>query len=748
MRTFKSVCWIIGILFVVTMLQGAGLPSAGNPLNWGEQYNEFLLVEHEADGFHRSFTGPIGIGTVLAVTDLEISSATDGEKLLLHTFDSTTGKYTGMLFKVSANTADEFQKGGVLFERTGLGGVGKLHLAVNNVGDASNVDLSDVKVTINEIGRMGIGTTDPDKLLHVAGSAVIDGDLIARGPWSDVVAYGASGDGSDDSTPFANAVAASGDQHVRVPSPPSSYLINAWPTIPTDSHVTWLHDYWSDADPILEVDGTTGGWFADWDLFSARKLIVQTDEDLTSIGGESFRDAYFIQMQDVDDTDYTLIGQNVTHALRVYTTGRYESAAWQDQYKDLVGALFVAQGNISWDARGVSGLTAEAIQMGLGICSNEFAALNPSAANGGLAQSVSMAAGQFIIKNQYAAEDPSHISRGILINSIGESVTAAVYIASTVQDGFNSRFKHAIYMPDAEITSDGSAIIMPASQANDTGTVIQYDPDDYSDFQRSNNKFRWIVGGTPILTVDGDGVVVDGTIGTTGTISGGADIAATGLLSGANISTGGFVSATGAVSGGSVASGGTLSATGNFSINTNKFTIDATTGGAIIAGTLTVGGESTYNGNMLLGPNVDLVGSGTSGISLNTNKFTVDGVTGDTVIAGTLNVSDTLTIDAAVGRTIGILTTSASQSVAGHDLWETSGAMTTPGITNLIGGVTGQEITILFLHSTFISSQAGGAGQIYLEGGNDFTFTGTSNLTLVRWDDGAWYQKSRMIFTP
>ena len=112
-------------------------------------------------------TSNIGIGTITPTSKIEISSIDDRENLLLHNLGTGDGNYTGISFKVSSNTGNEYKKGAILFERTDISGRGKLHFALENGNDPSNVDLADSKMVINCLGNVGIGTTTPEAKLAV-----------------------------------------------------------------------------------------------------------------------------------------------------------------------------------------------------------------------------------------------------------------------------------------------------------------------------------------------------------------------------------------------------------------------------------------------------------------------------------------------------------------------------------------------------------------------------------------------------
>ena len=71
-------------------------------------------------------------------------------------------------------------------------------------------------------------------------------------------------------------------------------------------------------------------------------------------------------------------------------------------------------------------------------------------------------------------------------------------------------------------------------------------------------------------------------------------------------------------------------AEGDITLNTNKFTVDATDGATLVAGLLTANGG--------------IAGGAEGDITLNTDKFTVDATNGNTLVAGTLAVTGAPTI--------------------------------------------------------------------------------------------------------
>lgn len=318
--------------------------------------------------------------------------------------------------------------------------------------------------------------------------------------------FGTIGDGiADDSSAFSSALDAASLENRNIIVPGGDYL-NGKPAGKTGKNILWDYIDGGDADNVLVQAGDRGGLFADYDCKATRVMIGQFCEAQSSISVGSFRDALFINAVDNDTTDYTAIGQTVTHVIRAMAQGSHNGTSYQAQYKDLVGGYFSASGNVQWSARGVSAITADAYQFGLGIASNEFAVNNPSAANGSSAQSQSMAAIQAIVRSRYADEDATHVSRGVYISNHGLRITNGIELLSDTSGGFSSHFKNAINMYSATITN--AAIVMPQSSTGHVGTIISYDANDFTIFDRTDNWFGFSVGGTYNLSVTPKGISV------------------------------------------------------------------------------------------------------------------------------------------------------------------------------------------------------------------------------------------------
>lgn len=300
----------------------------------------------------------------------------------------------------------------------------------------------------------------------------------------------------------ANAVAS-------ITSAGSILVTNGGTTTPISAagkNILWEYDQGGNADNVIDVNGNRGGLFADYDCKAGRVLVQQIREDQSAIAGGGFRDLLFLNVVDNDTVNYTTIGQKVTNGIRSFVTGAHNGTSYQAQYKDLVGSYFAAVGNIQWAARGVSAITADAYQFGIGIASNEFVVHNPSAADGAAGQSTSMAAVQAIVRARYADEDGTHLARGVYVENNGRRITAGIEMLSNTGEGFTSHYKFGLKLDAATVTD--AAIVMPQSATGNVGTVIQYDTNDYSAYDRTNNQFTFVVGSAVRLATNANGITI------------------------------------------------------------------------------------------------------------------------------------------------------------------------------------------------------------------------------------------------
>jgi hypothetical protein len=317
--------------------------------------------------------------------------------------------------------------------------------------------------------------------------------------------FGAVGDGiTDNTSSFQNAITGVNGRSLIVPV---GQFVNGLPSAVVGQDILWEYIDGGNSANVNTLSGNRGGIFSDFDCKAKKVLIGQFATPQTPIQGNgSFRDVLFCNAADSDTTNYTSIGQTVTHAIRGFVSGTVSSGAYVAQYKDLVGCYFSAIGNIQWESRGCSAITADATQLGVGIASNEFAVNNPTALGGSVAQSKSMAAVQAIVRSRFADENASHYSRGVLITNHGLRITNGIELLSVNDGTYTSHYANGINMKNAVISN--AAITMPQSSSGNTGTVIEYDANDYSVFDRANNRFNWVVGGSASMILSSTGACI------------------------------------------------------------------------------------------------------------------------------------------------------------------------------------------------------------------------------------------------
>jgi len=185
------------------------------------------------------------------------------------------------------------------------------------------------------------------------------------------------------------------------------------------------------------------------------------------------------------------------------------------------------------------------------------------------------------------------------------------------------------------------------------------------------------LAGLSSLGVTGN-TAVGGTLGVTGATTLSSTLGVTG-----NTTLGGTLGVTGAATLSS-----TLGVAGDFAVNTNKFTVAATSGNTSVGGTLSVTGNSTLAGTL----------SVTNDLSVNTNKFNVAASTGNTSIDGTLGVTGAATLSSTLDVTGNLSVNSNKFTVAaGSGNTSIAGTLAVTGAATFSSAVnmSGQKITNL-----------------------------------------------------
>ena len=109
--------------------------------------------------------GNFGIGTTSPLDILHVVSSSDAVPSIRRN-TTTTGDLAGVQFGVTTGTTDDVYRAGVLTERRSDGNL-DLHLATATSG---NVDASDARLTILSDGKVGVGTTNPGRILDIVSS--------------------------------------------------------------------------------------------------------------------------------------------------------------------------------------------------------------------------------------------------------------------------------------------------------------------------------------------------------------------------------------------------------------------------------------------------------------------------------------------------------------------------------------------------------------------------------------------------
>jgi len=260
--------------------------------------------------------------------------------------------------------------------------------------------------------------------------------------------------------------------------------------------------------------------------------------------------------------------------------------------------------------------------------------------------------------------------------------------------------------PAQDLIVSGVAVIPKSTNTLDLGSAaVQY-----------KDAFFDGTVNTDVLTVDGTATIAS-TLDVTGVTTLGSNLnvaGATGVDGDFDVNTNKFTvnATTGntAVAGtlgvtGATTVGGTLGITGvvnaasalnvsgaagvdgNFDVATNKFTVDSQSGNTNVAGVLAVTGNINGSSALNITGNAGIDGN----FDINTNKFTVSSTTGNTVVAGTLSAAGNTTVGGTLGVTGASTLTgavSAPAGVTGNVTGNLTGNVTGNVTGNLTGNVT------------------------------------------------------------
>lgn len=256
------------------------------------------------------------------------------------------------------------------------------------------------------------------------------------------------------------------------------------------------------ASDNYQTPTTVGGLWTNFDCKAfIHRLFINT-ETLPRTEDGAMRDGLHLQFMDQDDFDYDAVAYRaISSAIRAVITGKYASGDYVPLYKDLHGITVHASadvGGTTSSLRAVSGVIAQASQYGSGVCTNEF-----GVQNGMIGTQSNHMANYGIVYNDVAESDSTHTAHGLRAAMCGYRSTAAFSAYSLARLGQDGAVETAIDLRD--LIADQAAIRMPDSGIADSGTIIEFDANDYTQFLRSTNVYQWVIGGSVPMTMNVNG---------------------------------------------------------------------------------------------------------------------------------------------------------------------------------------------------------------------------------------------------
>lgn len=253
-----------------------------------------------------------------------------------------------------------------------------------------------------------------------------------------------------------------------------------------------------DSRAFLDAGGSSGGPYTDFDSKSSERQIITNTEAAVLNGAGGMRDAHFLMLRDRDTKNYEASNyRSISNAMRVLTVGKFDAGTATVQWKDLHGAWFTAIGRSGGVARGMSGILAEAVQLGTGVATNEFSAAAPSYAN---EQAALLAPVIGIIYNYKANADSAHKAYGLQANLYGYASTAAFRAASVPAAGQPGAAQYGLKMD--ELTVSGPAITMPQPLTGTTIGTIDYGNGASTSYDSAANAFVFKLSSAEVARID------------------------------------------------------------------------------------------------------------------------------------------------------------------------------------------------------------------------------------------------------
>jgi len=138
--------------------------------------------------FNISSGGAATFSSSVSATQIAINNTTPQNKLDVrdntdNSFNSAfvgevnIGAFTGIQFGYGAASGNVYRKSALVYKRTGSNAEGEIHFLLNNTANNSNAGIADSKMVILGSGNVGIGTTAPERQLHVLNSAKIEAGI-------------------------------------------------------------------------------------------------------------------------------------------------------------------------------------------------------------------------------------------------------------------------------------------------------------------------------------------------------------------------------------------------------------------------------------------------------------------------------------------------------------------------------------------------------------------------------------------